>query len=142
MIAPKAPYEKELRIEAMGQVEKGWLEGSHFFGRGPRVVDPAFGFGEPPARGHLRLPVRGGAILQLQVRGHCAVAIRICQGGETDTCLAMAKADHRAAYKQLPSMCRHYRPAAVPFFGSTVSEGERIYSSDSAICRCSCGFLL
>ena len=114
------PHEGKLRENALEQEEKGWLNGPFPFdeeeqmitGEGPQLVNPAFRFGVQQG-GKLRAEDdlkrsqtnRAAAIrtpVNLPTRDHFSAVIRIFEEAKMSEGSAMAKADHRDAYKQLP----------------------------------------
>ena len=114
------PHEGKLWDDAVEQVEKGWLDGPFPFdeegkmitGEGPQLVNPAFRFGVQQGE-KLRAvddlkrsqTNRAAAIrtpVNLPTWDHFSAVIRTFQEAKMSEGLAMAKADHRDAYKQLP----------------------------------------
>ena len=113
------PNGRALWTEALARVEKGWLEGPYQYNEegslvtagGPQLANPAFRFGvqlggKLRAVGDLKRSQTNGAVavrtpVNRPTWGRFAAVIRCAQELDTQEGLAMAKADHRGANKQL-----------------------------------------
>ena len=125
------PNEGALWSEAVCQVEKGWLQGPFKFddegnlvtNEGPQLANPAFRFGvqqgdklravDDLKRSQTNRAAAVRTPVNLPTWDHFSAVIRSFQERGLSENLAMAKADHRDAYKQLPVRDDHKMLAVV-----------------------------
>ena len=125
------PNEGALWNEALCQVEKGWLQGPFKFddegnlvtNEGPQLANPAFRFGvqqgdklravDDLKRSQTNRAAAVRTPVNLPTWDHFSAVIRSFQERGLSENLAMAKADHRDAYKQLPVRDDHKMFAVV-----------------------------
>ena len=125
------PNEGALWDEAIAQVEKGWLHGPFAFDEegnlvteeGPQLANPAFRFGvqqgtklravDDLKRSQTNRAAAVRTPVNLPTWDHFSAVIRSFHEKGMSENLAMAKADHRDAYKQLPVKEDHKMLAVV-----------------------------